>query len=245
MFEPTLYTSQLSPSSVFQHALALHKEKENRSSINLILDYLSCSPDSTFLSRVLSYLYAEIYDYDKAFDWIDKALSLDPSNSESYSQQGFLYNRLQQLSLAHSSYTSAIRINPTSCLANCGLAFIYKSYNQIDLSIQYLSRAQAFSPPKESISVLLARALIDANDYYGALAQLNLILSQNLASFRTYEVLGDLHLCLDNTDVAQQMFDQALQERPHSVRAKVGLARICVRNNLFDEAETLISELNK
>ena len=79
MFEPTLYTSQLSPSSVFQLALA-YKEKENRSSINLILDYLSSSPDSTFLSRVLSYLYAEIYDYDKAFDWIDKALSLDPSN---------------------------------------------------------------------------------------------------------------------------------------------------------------------
>ena len=81
MFEPTLYTSQLSPLSVVQHALALFKEKEISSSINLILDYLSFSPDSTFLSRILSYLYAEIYDYDKAFDWIDKALSLDPSNS--------------------------------------------------------------------------------------------------------------------------------------------------------------------
>ena len=245
MFEPALYTSPLSPLSVVRHAISRAKEKDIASSINLIHNYLSFSPDSSFLSRTLSYLYAQIYDYGNAFDWINKALLLDPRNSESYSQQGLLYNRLQQLTLAKSSYTSAIRINPTSCLANCGLALIYKSNNQIDLSIQYISRAQAFSPPKESISVLLARALIVANDYYAALAQLNFILSLNLASYRTYEVLGDLHLSLDNTDTAQKMFQQALLQRPQSVRAKVGLARICVRNNLFDEAESIISELNQ
>jgi len=83
------------------------------------------------------------------------------------------------------------------------------------------------------------------NDHYAALAQLNFILSLNLASYRTYEVLGELHLSLDNTDTAQKMFQQALLQRPQSVRAKVGLARICVRNNLFDEAESIISELNQ
>lgn len=243
MHTPRLISFPLTPLTVVQYAMQSAKDKQYDIYIDFLLNYIDRNPPSSILSRCLSYLFCQIYDFDNAFLWVNKSLGLDSSCSDSYAQLGSIYIRLQQYSLAETAYRESIIINPTSSLANCGLGLIYSAKNQIEISVEYFSRAYHFSPPNESLSVLYARSLMEANQYDSALKELDHLMAVNIASYRSLELLGELHLIMDNVDLAKSMFEAVLIDSPESVRSKLGLARTLFRTNHFEDADTLLNHL--
>jgi len=247
MHKPRLICTPLTPLTAVQYTMQSAKDKQYDISIDFLLNYIDRNPPSSFLSRCLSYLFCQIYDFENAFLWINKSLDLDSSCSDTYAQQGFIYICLQQHGCAETAYRKSIIINPTSSLANCGLGLIYSAKNEIELSVEYFSRAYHFSPPNESLTILYARALMEANQYETALKELDHLMIVNLASYRSFELLGELYLIMDNVDLAKSMFEAALinspNSSPDSVRSKLGLARTLLRTNHFEDADSLLNNL--
>ena len=95
MHKPRLICTPLTPLTAVQYTMQSAKDKQYDISIDFLLNYIDRNPPSSFLSRCLSYLFCQIYDFENAFLWINKSLDLDSSCSDTYAQQGLIYICLQ------------------------------------------------------------------------------------------------------------------------------------------------------
>ena len=103
MFRPVLNCTPLSIQSVIEYSIGCINNKKLDAAIHVLRSFMDIHGLSPLLCRSLSYAYAQYTDFDNAFLWIEKALSMDPASPESYSQQGLIYSRLHLLDQAQVS----------------------------------------------------------------------------------------------------------------------------------------------
>ena len=60
----------------------------------------------------LGYVYFDEKNYDKAFEYIDKAINLDPTNGGLHYTKGRFYSRIKRKDYAEVEYSKAIELDP-------------------------------------------------------------------------------------------------------------------------------------
>ncbi len=160
-------------------------------------------------------------DFEKAFEYINKALKVDPRCREAYQLKGSIYRALGQTKLMKSSYETAIQQDPKFFEGYLMLGAIYQEEND-PLCIEYFTTAYNLRPREVEAKYSLAYAkqhfgreedaakmyremAKDTSDYYSSQAWFQL---GHMKQFR----FGDL-------DSAKFFYTKAIRVQPRFVEA--------------------------
>ncbi len=101
--------------------------------------------------------YSMQQDFDKAFEYINNALKIDPRYRQAYQLKGSIYRTLGQTELMKSSYETAVQQDPEFYEGYLMLGVIYQSENSA-LCIEYFTTALQLKPKEAEAKYSLAYA---------------------------------------------------------------------------------------
>ncbi|MCJ8291140.1 MAG: tetratricopeptide repeat protein [Crocinitomicaceae bacterium] len=169
----------------------------------------------------LASTYSMQQDFDKAFEYINQALKINPRFRQAYQLKGSIYRALGQTDLMKSSYETAVQQDPKFYEGYLMLGAIYQDENN-PLCIEYFTTASRLKPKeaearyslayskqhfgKEDDAAQLYREMSkDTSDYYASQAWFQL---GHMKQFR----FGDL-------DSAKYFYTQAIKKEPRLYQA--------------------------
>lgn len=94
-----------------------------------------------------------------ALDELKLALAADPSFGDAYNLRGLVYMRLNDLSLAESSFRRALALKPGDADTQHNLAWLMCQQDRFDESMQYFGQALADPNYTDRAKTLLTRGL--------------------------------------------------------------------------------------
>ncbi len=167
----------------------------------------------------LASTYSQQMDFDKSFEYINKALRVDPKYRDAYVMKGSNYLFLNKPDLAKSSYETAVQQDPNFYEAYLMLGSLYQSEGN-EVCIEYYKTAaslqpknpdvlfslayamQIFEKPDKAIEIYRKMIKIDTS-YYQALNQIGVIKQYNY----------------NDIDSAIYYYNSAIQTEPRFVEA--------------------------
>lgn len=169
----------------------------------------------------LASTYSMQQDFDKAFEYINKALKINPRLRQAYQLKGSIYRALDQTDLMKSSYETAVQQDPNFYEGYLMLGAIYQEEKN-PLCIEYFTTASKLKPNepeakyslayskqhfgKEEDAAQLYREMSkDTSDYYSSQAWFQL---GHMKQFR----FGDL-------DSAKYFYSKAIKVEPRLYQA--------------------------
>ncbi len=96
-------------------------------------------------------------DFDKAFEYINKALKINPRYRQAYQLKGSIYRALGQADLMKSSYETAVQQDPAFYEGYLMLGAIYQD-EENPLCIEYFTTASTLKPNETEAKYALAYA---------------------------------------------------------------------------------------
>ncbi|MDP8202236.1 MAG: tetratricopeptide repeat protein [Candidatus Tenebribacter burtonii] len=112
---------------------------------------ISCDPSVNYFKKGNE--YAEDGKYDKALEFYQKALDINPSLASVYYKMGIVYNDMKKYNEALECYEKTIEINPDHAYAYNNMGYIYGNQRKNDKAIECYEKAIEINPN-------------DANAYY-------------------------------------------------------------------------------
>ncbi|KAL4474987.1 hypothetical protein ABPG74_001683 [Tetrahymena malaccensis] len=180
-----------------------------------------------------------IFQYDKdninkGIEHINKAIQLDPNNSDYYNIQGCLYEKALMIDEAEKSFKIAIEKDPSSSLAYHNLGYMnQKIYQNNDEAIKYYQKAVEKNTRAESSLFNIAVAYKDQKKFPEAKQQYEKLLKINPNDSQVYNNLGFLYV--ENPQLRQSeqdketdpetLFKKALDINSKDICALVNLAQ--------------------
>lgn len=169
----------------------------------------------------LASTYSMQQDFDKAFEYINNALKINPRYRQAYQLKGSIYRALGQTDLMKSSYETAVQQDPDFYEGYLMLGAIYQE-EQSPLCIEYFTTASKIKPDepeakyslayakqhfgKEEDAAQLYREMAkDTSDYYSSQAYFQL---GHMKQFR----FGDI-------DSAKYFYSEAIKVEPKLYQA--------------------------
>jgi Flp pilus assembly protein TadD len=128
-------------------------------------------PDYDAAQHNLGVALQELGQFDEAIEHYEKALSINPDNTELLISLGFIYQDLGELDEAIEHYEKALSINPDNVRALNNLGVILRDLNQVDDAIKYYKKALAIKPD-------YAAVYYNLGFIYQDLGQVNLAIKQ-------------------------------------------------------------------
>lgn len=112
---------------------------------------------NTELLVSLASTYSMQQDFDKAFEYINNALKIDPRFRQGYQLKGSIYRALGQTELMKSSYETAVQQDPNFYEGYLMLGAIYQE-EKSPLCIEYFTTASSLKPNEAEAKYSLAYA---------------------------------------------------------------------------------------
>lgn len=169
----------------------------------------------------LASTYAYLQDFEKAFQYINEALRINPRYRDAYILKGSIYVQLGNMDLAKSSYETAVQQDPEFFEAYFRLGQIYQAEND-PICIEYFATALELRPEITEVKYQLAFSKQIYNQLEGA-KTLYREMSKDTSDFyatRGYFHQGYIKQFVDNDlDSAMILYGKALQRDPQHVES--------------------------
>jgi tetratricopeptide (TPR) repeat protein len=78
----------------------------------------------------MAYVYQQSKDYQKAYDWYNRAISIDPVRLAAYTDLGYASIEEQRFDQAHAAFAKAIEVAPESFDGHWGMAWLYEQQQE-------------------------------------------------------------------------------------------------------------------
>jgi len=144
---PFPLSSQSNVKEKYEQLLASLRDKDNAAIIEGIRQYLAKHPDFPEAHNDLGVLYAEVGEYDKAYDHYKRAASLDISNSTFQKNMAdFQYFIQKDTSSALHTYTTLLKNNPLDTEVLYAIGYISSQIGRHDDAHVFFSRVIEIDP---------------------------------------------------------------------------------------------------
>jgi len=162
------------------------------------------------------------HQYDKALNYIDKVLSLDPKNSEAWNRKGFLYHLCDRLSQAIECYDLSIKYSPKNAVAWNNKGGVYLGLEKFQDALLCFNEALLIDPNYKVSWNNQGVALRQMGNFREALAchEKALLLDNN--DPLTLNQLGRVNFLLTDFSTAVYCFDKAIKIDPKYYQALYG-----------------------
>jgi len=225
---------------------AIEEIQENRleSANNRLLEALLVEKDHPEALRYLGIVAAFNHEWDKALEFIDLSIQINPSNDLSHSNRGNILKELGRHEEALSSYEKALLINPDDIHTLCSAAQIFNVLHKYGHSIACSERAVKLQPDCIEGWQEVGTTYFLVKDYEKAVAAYEQILKLNPNHLKALLSKGDIYLEDKQFDLAYQTLERAYQIDPEIMFIFGTLLQtalqMCNWNNLSNEVDQLL-----
>ncbi len=158
----------------YNHLALIHMEtKRFQKSEEAFKKALSLQPDFPEVSNNLGVLYNRQERYNEAVPYFEKALAADnyPTPENAYTNLGFAYFKMGNMSRAKAYHQRALDTSPQFCLAHKNMGDIYVKEKNYDRASSYFQRAATQCPLFQESQYKLALTLMKLGQRNVAKAQ--------------------------------------------------------------------------
>jgi Flp pilus assembly protein TadD len=186
--------------------------------------------------------YVLLDDYPDADHWIQRALSLDANDSESWYVLGRIRYSTGKFQDAVDAFKHTLGLAPESVKAENNLGLAYEALNEIDKASDVYRRAIAIGEksgkPSEQPMINLAVLLTHRSDTDGALALLTRAVVLAPQDARAREHLGQVYAERNELPQAQEQLEKAVSLSPSDARLHFQLGQVYRREGIGDKAKS-------
>jgi tetratricopeptide (TPR) repeat protein len=151
------------------------------------------SLDSNFVSAAygLAYLHNAKNNFKMALKYANRAIAVDPKNSNAYIEKGKAYEALKDSAMALVNYSKAIEADPKNSMAYFSRGTLYNNLNKKTAAIKDFSKMLEID--NKDVDALMARSecYADTDNYVAAIADLELAKKINPEDAFIYFSLGN------------------------------------------------------
>jgi len=199
------------PKDLYEHAYALQKDGAYYSAIEQYQMILKGNPSYHLIYQRLSECFYSLEEYDKAYDFVLKALSYKKSDSALEALKGFILIGLNKIDDAKIAFNGIISLEPNNINAKFGLAEIEIAEGRVSVAASIYK--EILNMRAENKKALLAMAIIEHQGHNAKLA--NQYLKTALKYHGNDEVVAYfaayINALREKYDVAEAYLDTALK----------------------------------
>ncbi len=167
----------------------------------------------------LASTFSQQMDFDKSFQYINKALRIDPKYRDAYVMKGSNYLFLNKPDLAKSSYETAVQQDPNFYEAYLMLGTLYQAENN-KICIEYYKTAAQLKPKSTEVLFSLAYAEQLFGTPEKALGIYRKMIQIDTAYFQALNQIGVIkQYDYKEIDSAIYYYNSAIQTEPRFVEA--------------------------
>jgi tetratricopeptide (TPR) repeat protein len=182
---------------------------------------------------------------DKAFEELNKAISLDPKRVESYISMARFYLVTNEQQKAEELFQRAISVSPNSALAHSEYGKYLVQTNRAEQAEAEFRKAVEVEPNDRGARFVMAsfyfvnKQFDKAEEQYRALAALDKDKPESQA------ILADFYASINRTDEAVKIYQDALAKAPDYMQGRYRLAEILLMRGDSQNANVQIEEALK
>jgi tetratricopeptide (TPR) repeat protein len=206
--------------------------KTENSSRNLVKKY----PKSLIALNILGVSLLQQNKYKESIKIYSKAIEINPSYAEAYSNRGVAYMELKYFEKSTKDFEQAIRINPNYAEAYCNLGSSLKNINKPNEALNNYNLAIKINPNFADAYSNRATILIDYGEYIKAIDSCDRAININPNKFDAFFNRGIAFEKIGELKESINSYKQAIRINPNYIIAYINLANLMNKSNLIDEA---------
>lgn len=223
-------------------ALEHIREDEYAQAIAIYDDYLEDHPEDAQVYTFRALVYAELDDYDSAFEGMETALEIAQGTlaSQILTLRAELHVRAGDTDSAFADYDAAVEIDPAYTLAYYNRGILFDSMGDYDNALADYSTVIELMP--EAINTYLSRARIHSlqENPQAALEDYDTVIEMNPDLPEPYIMRGHAHTQAENTqaaaaDYAEWLLHIETQRRTHAATSADLNRRLVMRYGQIHE----------
>jgi tetratricopeptide (TPR) repeat protein len=222
----------------FQLAVGYYQTGKLPEAESLSRQIIRKQPKHVDALNLIGLICYDLANYDSAIEYIKKALELNPSNAEAYTNLGNAYKNKGLLDKAVISYEKAIKLKPSLAMAHNNLGSTLQEKGRLDEALTCYQRAIKLDPNLVMAYNNLGVALIDKGQLDEAISryQKAIIINPNFAD--TYYNLGVVFQKKGQLDDAISYYQKAQKLNPQKADIYFDLGNVLKDQGKMDEAIT-------
>ncbi len=186
-------------------------------------------------------LYAKLDNYEEAVRYYDKALRINPDAASVYYNIGVLYRKMERPDKASEYFHQAIQKRPDYPEAYFNLAINSADQDKSKSAEKYYLKAIEIDPKYDSAYYNLAR-LYEREERYGDAVSLLETGSQKTSSTKLITRMAYNQYKLNRFEESYQTYRQALEKDAEERLALLGISRVSLVLNKYDESRKTIEK---
>ena len=161
-------------------------------------------------------------NYKKAFEYAQKALSLDESNASAHALLGFIYLLMKKYEKAISSGRRSVELEPNGAMVHCLFGSTLSYAGRVDEGIAHLKQAIRLNPfPAYYYYMHLGRCYKQKGQYEDALTEFKKALQRAPNVAATHTIMAIVYVLLGREEEARESAAKALELNPNTSVAMV------------------------
>ncbi len=192
--------SPMNADSYYEFAYELHKANKIDDAIVYYTQTIKLDNKKTDAYINLSQAYRQKKDYKNAYDIIQKAMAIEPTNQLVKKQYDLVAKEYaaNNYSIASNAFQSGdyqkaiaeyMKITPATSDSLIGIAACYQSLKNYEKAIEYYKKAMELDSKNSDIPYYIASLFADSNNFEQAKVYANISLSKNPANTQAKEIL--------------------------------------------------------
>jgi len=186
----------------------------------------------------LGLLYYSISDFDKAREWLKKAVAVRKSeeSAPAHYNLGLVYKHLGDLKASESSYTEALRLRPGYAEARYNLALLRMNDERYQLAVDDFEKAAALGMAKSKLFQNLGVCYAKLEDYEHSISAYRRALALDPNDPAVWFNLAMAFGRQEQADSSIAAYRRALELDPEYYQAHFNMAHVFSEQNQVDSA---------
>ena len=211
---------------IIYSVLTVKRSMAWKDSMTLWASTVESAPNSLIVNMGLAAAYRSEGDNEKAIEFYNRALRIDPFTYKPYYNLALIYSDINDTSSAEANYLTTIRLNPLNDRAYFNLAVLYDKSGEFEKAAHYYKETIRVNPLSARARDNLAQLYKNSNNPVAALREYKeAVLANPLSSTAHYNLAWSLQEAGDNKS-AIESFKEAVSLDRENAKAIYGLAWI-------------------
>ena len=180
--------------------------------------------------------YNNAKKFEKAIDFFNKALDIDPTQSNIIYEKAVSTYALKNVQEARKLYEDVIKLNPNNIRALLELSKILCNEGNYDTALELLTHAEIESSEDSEFPLILGAVYANKKEYGTAIEFFERSIKLNPKNVYGWLNIGKIYINTLNNSKAKQYFEKGLEIEPDNIMLLEGLVISCLNLRLSDDA---------
>ncbi|WP_189637882.1 tetratricopeptide repeat-containing sulfotransferase family protein [Thalassotalea sp. HSM 43] len=228
--------------SLLEKGFALQQQGDLAKAKSIYNEILSTEHDNQFALNLLAVIAIAEHQHEQAVKLLEKALTVNNRDPESYANLGLAYKALKQLEQAKQAFEASLQLNPNQTIVLNNLGNVQASLNQHKKAIYCFESALRLDNSYTDCMVNLCNSLKACGDIDKALQVVNYAKKLNPSRADLHTLEGELLNSLGHYESAVERFQQAIHFGDRIV-AKLHISTALKQLNKTDLAKQMLEQV--